>query len=799
MVTHTFQAMSDYERKLWVEAMGGKWPSISTLQRIKADSVEDNLNSNAFIFLKDCLAELEARGLRDHGLYRVGGVVSKVKRLLNVGLVEHGAERLDLSDPKQWESKTIASAVKQYFRDLSKPLMTHQLYSAFLEAAKSLEKDESARVQEVALVARRLPRANREMLTVLMRHLNRVASNSHVNLMTAANLGVCFGPTLLRPKEETVATIMDIKFCNEVVEILIEQCELIFPMGGDSSPEVGKNVNISSSANSTASMATGGEDTPDRAVRGGSTPQRTSSVGSFSQLSTNSLPDFKDFRTTVKIPVASHSPAMADSSRIRSRSYQQEQAKPEVPLPRKQVSLPSRNPQKVEIHLHKLEESHYHHQQSSLRSMKSSQDDLMASLEMMNLLAADLPSKVCYSSRSSPLKRSNTLQPNSGSPKSSRKPPLPKLSSANNTPINSSHPYSNLFSNRSNTSPSPSVSSNSNSNSCDSGNSAAASPRMSNSTRAPQSEFLSRMQEKLNNRSRSNSLDNNNLSSNTTPPALPVRKYRQVIVSPNTVVRSENKKVLSNGELHLEDNSNSHSKREENSPPTDSGVAESPIINKSEKIITDELDDCSTISSSVVSVDSVGKTKTMIDNEGINRLSKYDNVTSNNTRGEDGDDEASEDGSSVIRQVDEDDDVTISRLSSQERNFEECASPEIASSSINKISSFPVVEEEEEDVAALSPKSQLKIGARNNRASGMYENVGEDENEKFDEARKEFGENEKSKRGPHPSLSITQEGDELGRQKEVEEGEDGFIESLEGAEGISSIRRMLAVGQTSDV
>ena len=40
--------------------------------------------------------------------------------------------------------------------------------------------------------------------------------------MTVANIGVCFGPTLMRPEEETMASIMDIKFCNLVVEILIE-------------------------------------------------------------------------------------------------------------------------------------------------------------------------------------------------------------------------------------------------------------------------------------------------------------------------------------------------------------------------------------------------------------------------------------------------------------------------------------------------------------------------------------------------------------------------------------------------
>jgi len=46
----------------------------------------------------------------------------------------------------------------------------------------------------------------------------RVADRSDENLMTVGNLGVCFGPTLLRPKEETMSAIMDIKFCNVVVE-----------------------------------------------------------------------------------------------------------------------------------------------------------------------------------------------------------------------------------------------------------------------------------------------------------------------------------------------------------------------------------------------------------------------------------------------------------------------------------------------------------------------------------------------------------------------------------------------------
>lgn len=46
--------------------------------------------------------------------------------------------------------------------------------------------------------------------------------------MTASNLSVVFGPTLLRPEEETVASIMDLKFYNIVVEILIDNCDRLF-------------------------------------------------------------------------------------------------------------------------------------------------------------------------------------------------------------------------------------------------------------------------------------------------------------------------------------------------------------------------------------------------------------------------------------------------------------------------------------------------------------------------------------------------------------------------------------------
>lgn len=52
--------------------------------------------------------------------------------------------------------------------------------------------------------------------------MHRVSSHSDQNLMTVSNLGMIFGPTLMRSQEETVAAMMNIKFQNIVVEIIIE-------------------------------------------------------------------------------------------------------------------------------------------------------------------------------------------------------------------------------------------------------------------------------------------------------------------------------------------------------------------------------------------------------------------------------------------------------------------------------------------------------------------------------------------------------------------------------------------------
>jgi len=79
-------------------------------------SVSASLDEIGFNFIKRCISAIENRGLDDQGLYRVVGVNSKVNKLITLGLDRKKADKLDLNDPTQYETKTITSAVKHYLR-----------------------------------------------------------------------------------------------------------------------------------------------------------------------------------------------------------------------------------------------------------------------------------------------------------------------------------------------------------------------------------------------------------------------------------------------------------------------------------------------------------------------------------------------------------------------------------------------------------------------------------------------------------------------------------------------------------
>lgn len=57
----------------------------------------------------------------------------------------------------------------------------------------------------------------------------RVTLHEKENFMNAENLGIVFGPTLMRPPEDsTLATLNDMRYQKLIVQILIENEDVLF-------------------------------------------------------------------------------------------------------------------------------------------------------------------------------------------------------------------------------------------------------------------------------------------------------------------------------------------------------------------------------------------------------------------------------------------------------------------------------------------------------------------------------------------------------------------------------------------
>uniref|UniRef100_A0A3P8ZXG9 Rho GTPase activating protein 42b n=1 Tax=Esox lucius TaxID=8010 RepID=A0A3P8ZXG9_ESOLU len=223
----TLQALSESNRRLWLEAMDGKEPKLTLDLWCVCVAF---LNEAGFNFVKRCIELVEMRGKIYYRLvhslqssFLIGSQPLKV--LVDWSTAPKTPPNLQL-DPDIWDNKTITSGLKNYLRCLADPLMTYRLHNDFILAAKS--DDPQYRVRAVHALVYKLPDRNKDMLNLLTKHLLAVSSHSAANLMTVSNLGVIFGPTLMRSQEETVAAMMNIKFQNIVVEIIIENHHKIF-------------------------------------------------------------------------------------------------------------------------------------------------------------------------------------------------------------------------------------------------------------------------------------------------------------------------------------------------------------------------------------------------------------------------------------------------------------------------------------------------------------------------------------------------------------------------------------------
>lgn len=145
-------------------------------------------HSNVPRFLVSCFTKIEQQGLDTEGIYRHSGGVARIQKLR----IQANQGDYDVSD---YEVHVVAGAVKLFFRELSQPLIPTSLLDRFIATYRV--DDEQVRLTECATLIRQLSEPHRDTLLELLKHLERVSSESGVNQMTAHNLAIVFGPTLM--------------------------------------------------------------------------------------------------------------------------------------------------------------------------------------------------------------------------------------------------------------------------------------------------------------------------------------------------------------------------------------------------------------------------------------------------------------------------------------------------------------------------------------------------------------------------------------------------------------------------
>ncbi|XP_061871517.1 rho GTPase-activating protein 9-like [Colius striatus] len=220
-------------------------PSSSDKKRVfgcRLDALCQREGSSVPRFLQLCVQAVEQRGLDVDGIYRVNGNLSVIQKLRFAADRERAVtsdgrfvfpeqpcqeERLSLAEPEWSDIHVVTGALKLFLRELPEPLVPYGLFDPFVDAIKLPDPQE--RVRRVAQLVQDLPPHNYATLRYLLAHLCRVMERADANRMTRQNLGIVFGPTLLRGQRELGSLAVGMAQQSQAVELLLQHFDHIFP------------------------------------------------------------------------------------------------------------------------------------------------------------------------------------------------------------------------------------------------------------------------------------------------------------------------------------------------------------------------------------------------------------------------------------------------------------------------------------------------------------------------------------------------------------------------------------------
>ncbi|XP_066105796.1 rho GTPase-activating protein 6 isoform X2 [Saccopteryx bilineata] len=196
-----------------------------------------------------CCQHLEKHGLQTVGIFRVGSSKKRVRQLR-----EEFDRGIDVCLEEEHSVHDVAALLKEFLRDMPDPLLTRELYTAFINTLM-LEPEEQLGTLQLLIYL--LPPCNCDTLHRLLHFLSIVARHAEDNVskdgqeitgnkMTSLNLATIFGPNLLHKQKssdkefsvQSSARAEESTAIIAVVQKMIENYEALFMVPPDLQNEV---------------------------------------------------------------------------------------------------------------------------------------------------------------------------------------------------------------------------------------------------------------------------------------------------------------------------------------------------------------------------------------------------------------------------------------------------------------------------------------------------------------------------------------------------------------------------------
>ncbi|KAM9346942.1 rho GTPase-activating protein 6 [Symphorus nematophorus] len=196
-----------------------------------------------------CCQHLEKYGLQTVGIFRVGSSKKRVRQLreeFDQGWEVHLDEEHSVHD--------VAALLKEFLRDMPDPLLTRELYTAFINTILLDYSDQESALQLLIFL---LPPCNSDTLQRLLCLLSTVAAHAEDSLdnegqqmtgnkMTSLNLATIFGPNLLHKQKnsdkefavQSLARAEESTVIISVVQRMINTYDTLFMVPADLQNEV---------------------------------------------------------------------------------------------------------------------------------------------------------------------------------------------------------------------------------------------------------------------------------------------------------------------------------------------------------------------------------------------------------------------------------------------------------------------------------------------------------------------------------------------------------------------------------